>query len=47
MLISPGAGALAVLWIIAVYAIAFGALLIALGFNLRSHTHHPRLASQH
>jgi uncharacterized membrane protein HdeD (DUF308 family) len=49
MLISPGAGALAVLWMIGAYAIAFGALLIALGFKLRSHTHHhhPRFASQH
>ena len=47
MLIAPGAGALAVLWMIGAYAILFGGLLIALGFNLRSHTHHPRLASQH
>lgn len=47
MLINPGAGALAVLWMIGAYAIVFGGLLIALGFNLRSHTHHPRLASQH
>jgi uncharacterized membrane protein HdeD (DUF308 family) len=46
MLISPGAGALAVVWIIGVYAIVFGALLIALGFNLRNETHHPPLASQ-
>jgi uncharacterized membrane protein HdeD (DUF308 family) len=43
----PGAGALGVLWIIGAYAIVFGVLQIAHGFNLRSHTHHPRFASQH
>jgi uncharacterized membrane protein HdeD (DUF308 family) len=31
----PGAGALAVLWLIGAYAILFGALLMALGFRLR------------
>jgi uncharacterized membrane protein HdeD (DUF308 family) len=31
----PGAGALAVLWMIGGYAVAFGVLLIALGFRLR------------
>jgi uncharacterized membrane protein HdeD (DUF308 family) len=36
MLWSPGAGALAVVWIIASYAIFFGILLIALGFRLKS-----------
>jgi len=46
MLISPGAGALAVLWVIGAYAIVFGGLLIALGLKLRSQTHHPNLASQ-
>ena len=46
MLISPGAGALAVLWVIGAYAIVFGVLLIALGLKLRSQTHHPSLASQ-
>jgi uncharacterized membrane protein HdeD (DUF308 family) len=46
MLISPGAGALAVVWVIGAYAIVFGVLLIALSFKLRSETHHPTLASQ-
>ena len=35
----PGAGALAVLWMIGGYAIGFGGLLIALGFRLRALTH--------
>ena len=37
MIVSPGAGALAVVWLIAGYAIAFGVLLIVLGFRLRSY----------
>jgi len=45
MLINPGAGAIAVLWVIGAYAIVFGALLIALGFKLRSQSHHPNLVS--
>jgi uncharacterized membrane protein HdeD (DUF308 family) len=36
LLVRPGAGALAVIWLIGAYAIAFGALLIVLGFKLRS-----------
>lgn len=36
MVASPRAGALAVLWIIALYAIAFGVLLIVLGVRLKS-----------
>lgn len=35
MLWRPGAGALAVVWIVASYAIVFGVLLIALGFRLK------------
>jgi len=46
MLINPGAGALAVIWVIGAYAILFGVLLIALGLKLRSRTHHSSLASQ-
>ena len=36
----PGAGALAVLWMIGGYAVGFGVLLIALGFRLRALGHH-------
>jgi uncharacterized membrane protein HdeD (DUF308 family) len=35
----PGAGVLAVLWVIGAYAIGFGVLIIALGFRLRALTH--------
>jgi uncharacterized membrane protein HdeD (DUF308 family) len=35
MIASPGAGALAVVWVIAAYSIMFGVLLIALGFRLK------------
>ena len=36
LVVNPGAGALAVVWLIGAYAIAFGVLLIVLGFRLRS-----------
>jgi uncharacterized membrane protein HdeD (DUF308 family) len=36
LIVSPGTGALAVVWLIGVYAIVFGALMIALALRLRS-----------
>lgn len=36
LMIAPGEGALALLWLIGGYAILFGALLIGLGFRLRT-----------
>ncbi|MCB0084708.1 MAG: HdeD family acid-resistance protein [Caldilineaceae bacterium] len=38
MFLRPGAGALAVVWVIGSYAILFGAMLIYLGFSLRNST---------
>jgi uncharacterized membrane protein HdeD (DUF308 family) len=37
---NPGAGALAVLWLIGVFAIAYGAMLVVLAFKLRKHGMH-------
>lgn len=37
LLIAPGAGALALVWLIATYAILAGILMIAFSFRLRSH----------
>lgn len=37
MILSPGAGALAVVWIIAAYSIVFGIMLLALGLRLKRH----------
>ena len=37
MIVNPGAGAMAVLWIIGVFAIAYGALLVMLSFKLKKH----------
>jgi uncharacterized membrane protein HdeD (DUF308 family) len=36
LLFNPGAGALALVWLIGLYAIIFGALLIILSFRLKS-----------
>lgn len=43
LLINPGPGALAVLWIIAIYALVFGIAMIVLSFRLRkvAATHSP------
>jgi uncharacterized membrane protein HdeD (DUF308 family) len=35
MFLQPGAGALAVIWLVAAYAVVFGVLLIWLGFRLK------------
>ncbi|HTT12195.1 MAG TPA: HdeD family acid-resistance protein [Burkholderiaceae bacterium] len=45
MAIYPGAGALAMLWQIAAFALVFGTLLIALGFRLRSRAAHKPAAA--
>ena len=37
MILSPGAGALAVLWLIGAFSVAYGALLVVLAFKLRKH----------
>jgi uncharacterized membrane protein HdeD (DUF308 family) len=37
VLAQPGAGALALVWLIAGYAVAFGILMIALSLRLKSH----------
>lgn len=37
VLIFPGAGALALVWVVAFYAILFGAMLVALSLRLRQH----------
>ena len=38
VLILPGAGALALIWVIAAYSIVFGILMIAFSFRLRKHS---------
>lgn len=37
MILNPGAGAMAVLWIIGVFAVAYGILLVVLAFKLKKH----------
>lgn len=45
MLARPEAGALAVVWLIAAYSIAFGILLIVLGFRLKNRTSQGTLSA--
>jgi uncharacterized membrane protein HdeD (DUF308 family) len=37
MILNPGAGAMAVLWVIGVFAVAYGVMLVLLAFRLRKH----------
>jgi uncharacterized membrane protein HdeD (DUF308 family) len=37
VILNPGAGALSILWIIGIYALIFGILLVGLSLRLRSH----------
>jgi len=39
VLIMPGAGALALIWVIGAYAIVFGGLLVGFAFRLKKHNH--------
>lgn len=39
MLVSPSAGALALAWMVGIYALVFGILMLTLGLRLRSHAH--------
>src|SRR4051812_17329883 len=39
VLISPGAGALGLIWMIGTYSIIFGAMLVGLSLRLRKHVH--------
>ena len=39
LIVQPGAGALGLLFVIGIYAILHGILLISLAFRLRQHTH--------
>jgi uncharacterized membrane protein HdeD (DUF308 family) len=40
VLIAPGAGALALVWWIAIYSIVFGVMFVAFSLRLRRHQHH-------
>lgn len=37
MILNPGAGAVAVLWLIGAFSVAYGALLVVLSFKLKKH----------
>jgi uncharacterized membrane protein HdeD (DUF308 family) len=41
ILLVPGAGALALVWVIAIFAIVEGILFVALSFKLKNHAHAP------
>jgi uncharacterized membrane protein HdeD (DUF308 family) len=38
-MMAPGAGALALVWVIGIYAVIMGVLFVALSFRLKKHTH--------
>jgi len=42
VLVMPGAGALALVWLIGTYAILYGVLLVAFAFRLKGHVHEAR-----
>ena len=39
MMLAPGAGALALVWVIGAYSVVIGAIFVALAFRLRKHAH--------
>jgi len=39
VMLAPGAGALALIWVIGTYAVIIGVLLVALAFRLKKHAH--------
>ena len=39
VMLAPGAGALALVWVIGTYAVIIGGLLVALAFRLKKHAH--------
>lgn len=39
MMLAPGAGALALVWVIGIYSVVMGVMFIALAFRLKKHSH--------
>ena len=39
MMLAPGAGALALVWVIGTYAVIIGVVLVVLAFRLKKHAH--------